>query len=438
VSPISGGPSEKLGIMAGDRIVEIDGKNVAGIGLTNNDVRKMLRGEKGSQVNVKISRKGAKNLLDFLITRDKIPIFSKDASYMVDDSIGYIKLNRFARTTMDEFNEGLASLKQEGMKHLILDLRDNAGGYMNMAIDLADEFLDNNKMIVYTEGEKSPKHDYKSTDKGDFEEGKLIVLVDGGSASASEIVSGAVQDWDRGVIIGRRTFGKGLVQRPFNLTDGSKIRLTIAKYYTPSGRLIQKPYDKGIGEYAKDRVHRYESGELTSKDSIHFPDSLKYNTLVSKRTVYGGGGIMPDIFVPLDTTYNSDYYFDLRRKDIISRFVVVHIDKNRDLLRKKYPDFKTFNSNYEITDEFIEELVVYAEKSGVERNEKELQTSLIPLRIQLKALIAKDLWSRSEYFEVFNVIDPGFKAAVEVLHNSGLYESKLLAESGDSTSEADK
>lgn len=426
VSPISGGPSEKLGILAGDRIVEIDGINVAGIGIKNSDVMKYLRGEKGSQVMVRIYRRGVRELLEFTITRDKIPIYSMDAAYMVDDSIGYIKLNRFAATTMDEFREGLIKLKKQNMKHLILDLQDNAGGFMNMATELADEFLGTNKMIVYTQGDKSPKREYNATSKGGFEEGKLVILVDGGSASASEIVSGAIQDWDRGLIIGRRSFGKGLVQRPFDLPDGSKIRLTIARYYTPTGRLIQRPYEDGVEDYAMDMVNRYNRGELTNADSIHFPDSLKYKTLLNKRDVYGGGGIMPDIFIPLDTSMNSDYYYNLRRKGVMNRFVLNYIDKNRKKLGKEYPEFEQFHSNFEITDELLADFFKTAESMGVKMDSAGFERSKKVIKIQIKSIMAADMWTFSESFQVFNELNPAYNEAINALKNDELYNSKLL------------
>lgn len=316
VSPISGGPSEKLGIRSGDKIIKIEDKTVAGVGFTNKDVADHLRGKKGTKVNVSILRKGENELLDYEITRDKIPIYSVDAVYMAAPKTGYIKLNRFAATTMGEIYEGLDELEDQGMKNLILDLRGNSGGYLNVAIELADQFLDKGKLIVYTEGRSYPRDNTYATSRGRLKKGKLIVLIDEGSASASEIVSGAVQDWDRALVIGRRSFGKGLVQKPFALPDGSGMRLTISRYYTPSGRSIQKPYEGGAEEYYSDVLNRYEHGELMHKDSIHFPDSLKYNTLVNERTVYGGGGIMPDFFIPLDTTQGSDYWSNLIRKGV--------------------------------------------------------------------------------------------------------------------------
>ena len=307
IAPLSGGPSEKLGILAGDRILQIDDENIAGIGLTNEGVYKRLKGPKGTKVVVSIKRKGMLELLDFDIIRDKIPIYSRDAAYMVDEKIGYIKLNRFAITTRTEFAEAVDMLREEGMEDLILDLRGNVGGYLNIAIEIADDFFEKGKMLVYTKGEKSPKQENYSTSKGKFKEGKLLTLIDEGSASASEIVAGAIQDWDRGVIVGRRSFGKGLVQAQYQINDGSVIRLTTARYYTPTGRLIQKPYDNGTNEYRMDILSRINRGELAHADSIQFPDSLKFLTLNNKRTVYGGGGIMPDYFVPVDTSYYSDY-----------------------------------------------------------------------------------------------------------------------------------
>jgi len=435
ISALSGGPSEKLGIHAGDRIVEIEGENVAGVGIKNKDVADKLRGKKGTIVSVGILRRNVEDLLEFTITRDKIPIHSLDASYLINKNTGYIKINRFSASTISEFEEALVNLRSESaatsddntndLEHLVLDLRGNSGGYLSAAIELADHFLESKKLIVYTEGINSPQRLYKSTSKGSFKEGKVIVLVDEGSASASEIVSGAIQDWDRGIIIGRRTFGKGLVQRQYDLPDSSMIRLTIARYFTPTGRLIQKAYDKGYQEYSRDIINRYNSGELANEDSIHFPDSLKYKTLQYERTVYGGGGIMPDIFVPLDTTKNTDYYGEMIRKGIMNTFVLNYIDKNRKKLLKEYPDFDTYNSTFSVNEDLLSELVEYAEKEGLEKNEEEFETSKDDIRLITKALIARDLWSTSEYFEIVNAKNDTYLKALELLEDSGLYD-KLL------------
>ncbi|MBE9466738.1 MAG: S41 family peptidase [Bacteroidetes bacterium] len=425
VSPISGGPSKKVGIIAGDRILSVDGENIAGVGIKNSQVFKLLRGKKGSKVTLGIKRKGVKKILDFIITRNKIPIFSLDASYMVSDDIGYIKLSRFAATSMDEYKKAFKKLKEKNVKKIILDLTNNGGGYMRTAIKLADEFLDDNKMVVYTNGINNPKEEYKSTKKGDFEEGKLVVMVDEGSASASEILSGAIQDWDRGVVVGRRSFGKGLVQRQYPLPDGSMIRLTIAHYYTPTGRCIQKSYKNGLKEYRMDLINRYNNGELTNQDSIHFPDSLKYQTLIKQRNVYGGGGIMPDIFVSIDTTKITDYYTDLWRKGILNKFVYKYVDDNRKKLSKQYTDFTVFKNEYEFDENKLNKFIKFAKKEGVDENEEELNISKDIIKVQLKALIASSLWGTSEYYEMINQINPIFKKAVEVLDNPSLYKNKL-------------
>jgi carboxyl-terminal processing protease len=433
VSPISGGPSEKVGILSGDRILKIDSVNVAGIKLTNEMVFEKLRGKKGTKVLVLIQRRGEKELLDFEIIRDKIPIYSVDAAYIVSkkDKVGYIKINRFAATTMDEFKDAVKKIRSQGATNLILDLTDNGGGYLNMAQDLADEFLSSGKMIVYTEGIKNPKQEMIATSTGSFEEGKIVVMIDEGSASASEIVSGAIQDWDRGVLVGRRTFGKGLVQRPLNLPDGSMLRLTIARYYTPTGRLIQKPYENGTDDYEKDLVNRYNNGELSNADSIHFPASQKFFTMQSKRTVYGGGGIMPDIFVPIDTTGYSDYFRDLIRKGIINKFVLKYIDENRAMLEQKYKgtkkdqNFEKYIATYEIDDTFLKSLTDFAENEKVPFVEKDFNVSKEYLKINIKGLIARDIWGSNESFQIYNLLDPIYNQAVSVMLNNELYQMKL-------------
>jgi carboxyl-terminal processing protease len=420
---IAGGPSEKLGVRAGDRIVKIDRENVAGVKITNSDVMKKLRGAKGTKVNVEILRRGEEELIEFVITRDKIPLFSVDATYMAAPEIGYIKISRFADSTVDEFKQSLSKLKKEGMQSLILDLSGNGGGYLNRAIELADEFLPERKRIVYTEGRNSPLQEYYSTSAGGFEKGKLIILIDEASASASEIVSGAVQDWDRGLIIGRRSFAKGLVQKPFPLPDGSMIRLTVAKYYTPSGRSIQKPYETG-DEYELDLSNRLNKGELFSADSIHFSDSLKYFTN-ARRPVYGGGGIMPDIFVPLDTTYNSKYLGDLQRKQVLFEFALGYADKNRKSLMSNYPNINVFKNKFVVTDEFMNELTAFGEKKGVALDTTGYQTSRELIRVQLKALIARDLWNASAYWQVINEMVPAYNKALQSMQDDTFDRLKI-------------
>lgn len=421
IQVIPGGPSEKVGLMAGDRIIMVDDTLIAGVKMKNTDVMKRLRGPKNTEVRVKVLRGGVPDLIEFKITRGKIPVYSLDAAYMADKTTGYIKLNRFAASSADEFREALEKLKKQGMKNLILDLQGNGGGYLNIAIDLADEFLGKDKLIVYTEGNKQPREEAKSSARGGFEEGRLVVLVDETSASASEILSGAVQDWDRGVVVGRRTFGKGLVQKPIPMPDGSMIRLTVARYYTPTGRSIQKPYVNGNQEqYNHDLIDRYNRGELMSADSIHFPDSMKYNTLETKRIVYGGGGIMPDYFVPLDTTRYTDYYLALRDKGAIVQMNIKLIDRHRAEWLKKYKNFDRFYKDFEISSKMLDELVELGKTMGAEYNEEQFQTALPLIKTQLKALIARDLWDMNEYFRVINDLSDSMKKALELLEKLGM------------------
>lgn len=423
---IPGGPSEKVGLRAGDRIVEVDGKNIAGIGLKNSDVFDLLRGKKGTRVELKIERKAEPEPMAFTIIRDKIPIFSLDASYMLDNQTGYIKLNRFSATTTEEFVTALKKLKQEDMKNLVLDLRGNGGGYLKSAIELADQFLEDDKLVVYTDGRSDPKREYNASSKGLFEGGNLVVLVNEGSASASEIVSGAVQDWDRGVIIGRRSFGKGLVQKPFFLTDGSMVRLTTAHYYTPSGRCIQKPYEEGVDEYRKDYFNRLSNGEMFNADSIHFDDALKHKTLVNGRSVYGGGGVMPDIFVPLDTSHHYRYVNQLRGKNVTYNFVLDYIDANRDELKSTYPNFEKFNKKFELSQADIDAIVAKGEAEGVEKNEESLNFAIDNLKQEVKALIARDLFSRNALFKVLNADDEAILKALEIIENQKKYNHLLV------------
>ncbi len=425
ISPIPGGPSEKVGIRAGDRIVKIDGENVAGIGISTKKVKDRLLGKKGTKVNVSVKRKRVVKLIEFTITRDKIPIHSLDAAYMADDEVGYIKLNRFSFTTMKEFHKAVDSLLDLNMKKLILDLRGNGGGYLETAVRLVDEFLPEGKMIVNMEGNHVPEKSFISHSGGRLLDNQVVVIIDEGSASASEIVAGALQDWDRGVVIGRRSFGKGLVQRPFNLPDGSIVRLTIAKYYTPSGRLIQKPYNDGFEEYAKDLITRYSKGEFVYADSIHFPDSLKYTTLLNQRVVYGGGGIMPDVFVPLDTTGNTGYYSDLLRKGVITNFILDYVDRNRDEIIHRYSSFSEFRDQFKIDDLMLKDLLVVAEDEKIEKNELEFEQSKEQIKVILKALIARDIWDMSEYYEIVNEKNKAFNKAISILKNEETFFSTI-------------
>lgn len=418
VQTIPGGPSEKVGLLAGDKIITIQEENIAGVGLKNSGVRDRLLGDKGSKVAVEVLRRNSNKPLAFTITRDKIPVHSVDASYMVRPEIGYIKLNAFSRTTIMEMEESIRNLKDQGMKKLILDLQGNGGGLLYAAQILADEFLSGDKLVVYSEGRARPRQDYKAGATKQFEKGDLIILTDEYSASASEIVSGAIQDWDRGMIVGRRTYGKGLVQQPIELSDGSQMRLTVARYYTPSGRSVQKPYDN-VEDYRKDLLNRYESGEFQSRDSIHLPDSLKYTTLVKKRTVYGGGGIMPDVFVPLDTTEITDYYSAISRSGAINSFTLDYVDQHRKELATAYPDFKSFKNEEITTKKFMDEFMDYVAKENkdLEHNEEEYKISESLLKLRLKASMAQTLWGYAEFYEIYNDSNEILQKAIEILEN---------------------
>ncbi len=423
IQPVSGGPSAKMGILAGDRIVMVNDTAIAGVKMNTDEIMRRLKGPKGSIVNLKILRRGVDELLKFTVQRDRIPIFSLDASYMLQDKIGYIRVNRFGATTPDEFAKALKDLKAEGMTDLVLDLQDNGGGYLNAAIDLANEFLGEQELIVYTEGLRTPRSEFFAKGNGSFPKGRLIVLVNEFSASASEILSGAIQDWDRGIIVGRRSFGKGLVQRPIDLPDGSMIRLTVSRYYTPAGRCIQKPYEN-IEKYNMDLINRYNKGEMMNSDSIHFPDSLKYKTKKLNRIVYGGGGIMPDYFVPIDTTLFTNYHRSLVAKGIIMNATMKYIDSHRQELRNKYKKFRDFYDKFEINDSFMNEVVAMGTEAKVEVNKEQLKISEPMIKIQLKALIARDLWDMNEYFHVMNATNESVLKAVQILQ-SGDYEKKL-------------
>ncbi len=420
VAVVPGGPSEKVGLLAGDRIISVDGEDIAGKKLSNTDIRKRLKGEKGTVVKVGVLRKNDR--MDFNIVRDKIPIYSVDAVYMLDKTTGYIKISRFAATTVQEFEEAVKKLQAKGMKDMVLDLQGNGGGYMGAAIGISDHLLGRGKMIVYTEGRASGRQEEYATAAGLFENGRVVVLIDGNSASASEIVSGAVQDWDRGVIVGRRSFGKGLVQRQYQLTDGSMIRLTTAHYYTPSGRCIQKPYKDE--DYRGELYHRYTSGEMLSADSIMINDTLKYYTKLKHRVVYGGGGIIPDVFVPIDTNVNYLYLNRLIAKNVIGEYVMNYIDKNRASLRKSYSDFNAYNTSFEVTDAMINEIVQLGEKMGMPKDEKALKPLIPSMKIQIKALISRDLYDLNEMFQILNRENEILKEGLKILKN-GVYENKI-------------
>lgn len=414
VQPISDGPSEKVGILPGDRIVSVNDTIIAGVEMSDQDIMRRLRRPKGTLVKLGIVRRGISDILFFDVIRDKIPVKTLDASYIAAEGIGYIKISTFGLTTVEEFVQALTDLKSKGASKLILDLQGNGGGYLMSAVGMANEFLLKDQLIVYTEGRRSPKNEYSAEGLGNFLEEKLIVLIDEYSASAAEIVAGAVQDWDRALIVGRRSFGKGLVQRPVEFNDGSMIRLTIANYYTPSGRSIQKPYGKEI-KYGLELNERLNNGELMSADSIHFPDSLKYTTLTLGRTVYGGGGIMPDYFVPLDTTRYTRFHRELSAKGAILQANLAYVDMNRKALQRKFKDFETFDREFYVDREFIDLLIKKAGDLDVKFNQEQYDSSLPMLKIQLKALVARDLWTLSDYYKIINRLDDSVETAVELL-----------------------
>lgn len=434
ISTIAGGPSEKVGMLPGDRIVSADDTILSGVGRGRNEITPVLRGPKGSKVNLKVQR-GVRQI-DFKVTRDDIPLYSVDASYMVDGKTGYIRIARFAEDTAKEVAQAIAKLKSKGMVDLILDLEDNGGGYLGSAYEIAGMFLRKGDMIVYTRGQKMPPADYYATADGMFGDGKVVVLVNQYSASASEILAGALQDNDRGLVVGRRTFGKGLVQRPFLLPDGSMIRLTTARYYTPSGRCIQKPYTSGDRkEYDLDILNRFNSGELSNADSVHLPDSLRYTTLRSKRTVYGGGGIMPDRFVPIDTTMYSDYYRDLVAKGVINQYVLSYMDKNRNALKKKYRNTDKFINGFEMSPEMVSGLVERGKKDSVMLDSAGLERSLPMIKTIVKGLLLRDLYDDAYYFQVSNGMNPVFLKAMELINNDEEYYRLLngIRKEGDNT-----
>lgn len=422
IAPLSGGPSEEAGILAGDKIVSVDDENIASIGLDNFKVFKLLRGKKGTEVKLGIKRRNVDKILYFMIERDKIPTFSVDVSYMIDSKTGYIKVSRFADNTYKEFKEALRKLIDSGMKRLMVDLRGNPGGYMDRAVDMVDEILAENPMIVYTDG-KGRRYDSeaKAHIDGMFEEGAVIVLIDEGSASASEIFAGALQDNDRALIVGRRSFGKGLVQMPINLSDGSELRLTISRYYTPSGRSIQKPYNN-IEDYQKDLVNRYEHGEFFSADSIQFADSLKFRT-ANGRTVYGGGGIMPDYFVPLDTSANTKYLNELYNQNVVREYSLKYYGDNKEQLEKM--EYEKFRQNFIVNESMLQDIIEMGKKANVTYNEETYQLSKETLKLHMKAWIARSVWGYEGFYPIWFEEDEIYKQAIK------LFEEAAKLEKGD-------
>ena len=417
IQPVTNGPSEKVGIIAGDRIVKVNDTIIAGIKMAKEEIMKRLRGPKGTKVVLGIVRRGIQDTLTFNVVRDKIPVHTIDAAYMVRPKVGYIRIGSFGAATHDEFVESMNKLKKQGMEALILDLQENGGGYLHAAVQIAEEFLQADDLIVYTNGRSVQRAEYKAKGGGLFTKGKVIVLVDSYTASAAEIVSGAIQDHDRGIVVGRRTFGKGLVQRPIELPDGSMIRLTVAHYYTPSGRCIQKPYEKGKQkDYAEDMLHRLKSGELMSADSVHFADSLKYYTLKEHRVVYGGGGIMPDEFVPLDTTKYTRFHRELAAKSLVINANLHYVDQNRKQLLRDYNTFADYRQRFEVPQSVIDGIMAEAEKQNIKpKDDEELQRTLPYLRLQLKALIARDLWEMNEYFTIMGETNDVLQRALQLL-----------------------
>ena len=429
IQTTSGGPSEKVGILPGDRIVQAGDLVIAGRKLPNSRIIKILRGPKGSEVDLKVLRRGEAQPIVFHVVRDDIPVYSVDAAYMADPTTGYIRVSRFGEETDKEFEAALEKLRKQGMKNLIVDLEDNGGGYLQAAHQLASHFLDKGDMVVYTDAPKMGRTVYAVEKPGNFNKGRLVIMANQYSASASEILSGAVQDNDRGLIVGRRTFGKGLVQRPFPFPDGSMIRLTVSRYYTPSGRSIQKPYAPGDEEsYRKDMLHRYEAGEFSSADSIHLPDSLRFETLHNHRPVYGGGGIMPDLFVPIDTTAFTPYYRNLVAKGILNRFCITYVDRNRSQLNREYPDVDAFIAKFNVDSAMMNDIVQLGVADSVKLDSAQLERSRPMIETIVKGIIARDLFDTSAYFRVVNPqLSPVYREALGLINDERRY-NRLLRE----------
>ena len=414
VQPIPDGPSERVGILSGDRIITVNDTAIAGVKMSQEAIMKRLRGPRGTKVKLGVNRRGVNGMLYFTVIRDKIPVNTVDAAYIIRPGVGYIKISGFGATTVQEFEEKLAELRRLGATSLILDLQGNGGGLLMAAVGLANEFLKRDQMVVYTEGRRSPRSAYMADGRGRFRDGKVVVLVDEYSASASEIVSGAVQDWDRATIVGRRSFGKGLVQRPIEFHDGSLIRLTVAKYYTPVGRCIQKPYGKDV-DYGDDILERLNHGELTNRDSIHFPDSLKYSTMIERRTVYGGGGIMPDIFVPLDTTRTNQYYRKVTAKNVVLNTSMQYTERNRRMLQRRYRTFADYNRGFEVGNDVLKLFQDKAKDAKVDFDEEQYNESLPIFKTQLKASIARLIWGMNAYYQVIQELDETILRAVKYM-----------------------
>ena len=429
IQTVPGGPSERVGVLAGDRIIYVNDTTLAGVKMKNSDIQKRLRGKKGTQVTIKVQRPGVKDLITFRITRDNIPLHSIDAQYMLDDHTGYLRISRFGAKTHEEMIDALKQLKKQGMTQLVMDLSDNGGGYLNAAIDMCNEFLDRGQLMVYTEGQNSPRNEAHANGWGEYKDLPLVVMVNQYSASAAEIFAGAMQDWDRAVIVGRRTFGKGLVQRPFKFEDGSMMRLTVARYYTPSGRCIQKPYDRGNKKaYEKELLDRANEGEYYSLDSIQFNDSLRYTTRLNGRTIYGGGGVMPDVYVPIDTTEYSTYYRDMTAKGIINQFAIQYVDKHRKSIAKQYKTVKDFDRGFTVSDEMMRDFIAMGENDSVKYDEEKYRTSERLLKDIIKGLIARDVYGdQSAYSVIINHRNRDLKAATEVLNDPERYR-RLITE----------
>ncbi len=429
IQTVPGGPSERVGVLAGDRIIYVNDTLIAGVKMKNSDIMKRLRGKKGTNVTIQILRPGVKELITFRITRDNIPVHSIDASYMLDEQTAYLRISRFGAKTHEEMMDALKDLKKQGMKQLIMDLSDNGGGYLNAAIDMCNEFLERGQLMVYTEGDNSPRNEANANGWGEYRDLPMVVVVNQYSASAAEIFAGAMQDWDRAIVVGRRTFGKGLVQRPFKFDDGSMMRLTVARYYTPSGRCIQKPYNRGDKKaYEKELMDRYNEGEYYSLDSIQFNDSLRYTTRINGRTIYGGGGVMPDVFVPVDTSEYSTYYRDLSAKGIINQFAIRYVDKNRKTISKQFKSVKDFDEGFIVTDEMMRDLIAMGEQDSVKFDEEKFRTSEQLLKAIAKGLIARDVYGDpGAYSIIINHRNHDVQAAYEILNDQERYQ-RLLRE----------